>query len=404
MDNCMRPIMIHFIPVMKFLNSDKILLITIKEPKNTINILKNEELRGVLYIYYGEWYKYEKDNENAIQSFTKAKESLVQTKNTKAYTYCIFMLARIATEQKNFSEAIQWLQEAEQLSGKYKFNDYLEMIYGEYVKIHSEQGDYKTALHYKDLYSKKSIELTEQSNNDKMQILDLEKNIAENKLQINQYEANSKLNRVLIISSLLITLFIGGISYLIIKNNKRKINNIQQNKIITELEKSAVEIKLKNQLLEDELLKEKVKYSQNNLITFANQVNKIDTFLDDLKTEMKGNLNSEEKQEKLNSLKISFSEVLNNQNELKQINSLSSELNQEFFFHIRKNYSAITKEDEQLLSYLILNLSNKEISKKLNISIKSLYTKRYRLRKKLNLEENEKLLDFYKKVVDEFVA
>lgn len=364
----------------------------------------DKALQGMLHVYYGEWYNHEKDFENAVISFQKAKEILSDEKQVKAETYCIYMLARISFELKDYSKAISLLKQVENTSEKYKFNDYLVRVYNEYVKIYTEQNDLSKALFYSKLYADKSIDLAEQSNEDKMQILSLEKNIAENQLQLSEYEANSKLNRVLIISSLLIALFIGGISYLIIKNNRRKINNIQQNKIITELEKSAVEIKLKNQLLEDELLKEKVKYSQNNLITFANQVNKIDTFLDDLKTEMKGNLNSEEKQEKLNSLKISFSEVLNNQNELKQINSLSSELNQEFFFHIRKNYSAITKEDEQLLSYLILNLSNKEISKKLNISIKSLYTKRYRLRKKLNLEENEKLLDFYKKVVDEFVA
>ncbi|WP_159447491.1 tetratricopeptide repeat protein [Moheibacter sediminis] len=364
----------------------------------------NKELEGVLFIYYGEWYKHERQFDKAIESFQKAQKVLTETKHTKAQTYCFLMLAKIAFEMKEFNQTHTLLKQAEQLAEKYKFNDYLVRIYDEYVKLYTEQNDLNKALLYSKLYADKSIELAEQSNDNKMQILSLEKNIAENQLQLNEYESDSKMNRFLLIVSFLIAVFIGGISYLIIKNNRRKIDSIEQNKIITELEKSAIEIELKNQLLEEELLKEKVKYSQNNLITFANQVTKIDTFLDDLKTEMKGNLTTVEKQEKINDLKISFAEVLNNQNELKQINSLSSELNQEFFFHIRKNYPAITKEDEQLLSYLILNLSNKEISKKLNISIKSLYTKRYRLRKKLNLEENEKLLDFYKKVVDEFVA
>lgn len=359
----------------------------------------DQELQGMLHVYYGEWYNHEKDFENAVISFEKAKEILSAEKNVKGETYCIYMLAKISFELKDYSKVISLLKQVENISEKYKFNDFLVRIYDEYVKIYTEQNDLSKALFYSKLYADKSIDLAEQSNEDKMHILSLEKNITENKLQLNEYEANSKLNRVLIIASLLIALFIGGISYLIIKNNKRKINNIEQNKIITELEKSAVEIKLKNQLLEDELLKEKLKFGQNNLITFANQVTKIDTFLDDLKTEMKGNLTTVEKQEKINDLKISFAEVLTNQNELKQINSLSSELNQDFFFYIRKNYHLITREDEQLLSFLILNLSNKEISRKLNITIKSVYTKRYRLRKKLNLQENEKLIDFYRKTL-----
>lgn len=364
----------------------------------------NLELGGTLHVYYGEWYYHERQFEKANESFKKAKELLDRTKNTKAQTYCLYMLAKISYEMKNYTEAQNLLKQAENLAEKYNFNDYLVRIYDQYVRIYTEQNDLSNALFYNNLYAEKAIDLAEQSNDDQMKILSLEKNIAENKLQLNEYEAKSRVNRILIIASFLIALFIGGISYLIIKNNKRKINNIEQNKIIAELEKSAVEIKLKNQILEDELLKEKVKYSQNKLMTYANRVNKIDTFIGELKTEMKTGLTPTEKQEKLNAMKISFSEILSNQNELQQINTLSSELNQDFFFYLRQNYPSITQEDEQLLSYLILKLGNKEISEKLNISVNSLYTKRYRLRKKLNLNENEKLLDFYKKILNDLVG
>lgn len=350
---------------------------------------QNDELAGVLNIYYGEWYKHEKQFDKAIESFNKASEILATSKNIKAQTYCVFMLARIAVERNNYKQAIKLLKESEEQSKQYKFNDYLARIYEEYVKIYTQMGDYKKALEYSELFTKKSIELTEQSNNDKMQILSLEKNIAENKLQINKYEFNSKINRILIFSSLIIALFIGGISYLIIKNNRRKIDSIEKNNIITE-------VKLKNQQLEDELLKEKVKFNQEHLISFANQVSKIEFFLDEMKTKFKKIPGS---QEEINQLKLSFSELLNGQSQLKQINSLSSELNHDFFFHIKQNFPNISKGEEKLLAYIILNIGSKEISRILNISEKSIYIKRYRLRKKLNLGSEETFEDFYIKVI-----
>src|SRR5690606_34533608 len=150
-------------------------------------------------------------------------------------------------------------------------------------------------------------ELTEQSNNDKMQILSLEKNIAENKLQLNEYEAKSRLNRILIILSLIIAVSVAGISYLIIKNKKRKIDNIEKANIITE-------IKLKNQQLGDELLKQNIKFNQEHLIYFANQVTKIEGFLDEMKLKLK---KIPGPHEEINQLKISFSELVNGQSQLK---------------------------------------------------------------------------------------
>lgn len=360
-----------------------------KKAENINKTLKNKELEGTIYVYYGEWYKYEKDFENAISYFTKAKDILKETNNSKAHTYSLLKLAQIANEQTNYSESLSLLKETEILAEKYQFNDYLALIYEEYIKVYTNLNDYKSALEFSKKYNLKSIELTEQSNNDKMQILELEKNIAENKLQINKYEANSKVNKILIFSCLIVVLFIGGISYLIIKNNRRKIDSIEKSQIITE-------IKLKNQQLEDDLLKEKIKFSQEHLISFANQINKIENFLDEMKTKFKKIPGS---QEEINSLKLSFSELMNGQTQLKQINSLTSELNQDFFFYIRQNFPGISKGDEQLLANIILNVSSKEISRILNISDKSIYIKRYRLRKKLNLENEETFEDFYQKII-----
>lgn len=65
-----------------------------------------------------------------------------------------------------------------------------------------------------------------------------------------------------------------------------------------------------------------------------------------------------------------------------------------FFSRLLKEYPGLTHNELKLCAYLRINLSSKEIAQILNISADSAITKRYRLRKKLNLPTEENLTDF----------
>lgn len=54
----------------------------------------------------------------------------------------------------------------------------------------------------------------------------------------------------------------------------------------------------------------------------------------------------------------------------------------------------LTQNELKLCAYLRINLSSKEIAQMLNISPESLITKRYRLRKKLDLDTEDNLVKF----------
>ncbi len=64
----------------------------------------------------------------------------------------------------------------------------------------------------------------------------------------------------------------------------------------------------------------------------------------------------------------------------------------DFLDKIKRAYPDLTPNDLRFCAYLRLNLSSKEIAPLLNISIKSVETKRYRLRKKLGLEHDDGLV------------
>lgn len=66
----------------------------------------------------------------------------------------------------------------------------------------------------------------------------------------------------------------------------------------------------------------------------------------------------------------------------------------QFFKRLMQEFSDLTPGDMRLAAYLKMNLSSKEIAPLLNISVRGVENKRYRLRKKLNLPEDANLTEF----------
>ncbi len=73
-------------------------------------------------------------------------------------------------------------------------------------------------------------------------------------------------------------------------------------------------------------------------------------------------------------------------------------LNSEFYFNLKNRFPNLTKTDVQLCSLIRLNVENSDIAILQNVSKKSVYTSRFRLRKRLELDENLNLDDFVKNI------
>lgn len=352
---------------------------------------KNPEISASVNAHFGEWYKIEKDYPNSVSAFEKAREYFNKAGRTKGEVYCLIQLSKIEIAKKNYQTALTTLEKAREISEKFEYTDYLTDIYKQYVSVYRSTGDTAKTLEYYELYHQSAMKLKEQTSRDKIMSIHIENMLAENEYLLEKSENQKKFFMIFSGVSVLILALITGIYFLAIQNKKRKIESIEKSKIITEIE-------LENRQLQEELLKKKVQFGQEHLIQFASQVSRIDDFLDEFKREMK-DAAFFTNQEKINAMKLSFSEITERQNDLKKINSMSSELNQDFFLYLRKINPALSKKDEQLLSFLILEKSSKEIGEILNISTESVHTKRYRLRKKLDMRNEESFIDFYQKTI-----
>ncbi|MGI9532418.1 triple tyrosine motif-containing protein [Lutimonas sp.] len=85
---------------------------------------------------------------------------------------------------------------------------------------------------------------------------------------------------------------------------------------------------------------------------------------------------------------------LSNNNDWEFFKEAFNNADKDFLHKIKKLHPSLTANDLKFCAFLRLNLSSKEIAPLLNISVRSVEIKRYRLRKKMNLEHSENLIEY----------
>jgi len=85
---------------------------------------------------------------------------------------------------------------------------------------------------------------------------------------------------------------------------------------------------------------------------------------------------------------------ISNDNDWEVFEALFDQAHQNFFQRLKQSFPDLTQSDLKLCAYLKLNLSSKEIAPLLNISIRGVEIRRYRLRKRLALVADHNLVEF----------
>ncbi len=94
-----------------------------------------------------------------------------------------------------------------------------------------------------------------------------------------------------------------------------------------------------------------------------------------------------------NTIKMINRSLSQNEN-WKLFESRFNEIHDEFLQQLKQQYPDLTRKDLKLCAFIKTNLSSKEIAPLMNITVRGVETHRYRLRKKLNIDNNENLLIF----------
>ena len=164
----------------------------------------------------------------------------------------------------------------------------------------------------------------------------------------------------------------------LIKENKRKIDMMQfkQNEEI---------MRIKNEQLEDNIDKKNKELAISTMAFI-----KKNQFMNSLLIDLEPAATDPTVSRVLRTIKRS----LKNDDDWEFFEQAFDNADKDFLKRLKQQHEALTNHDLKLCAYLRLNLSSKEIAPLLSISVKSVDIKRYRLRKKMDLEHNQNLTEY----------
>lgn len=374
-------------------------------------LLSNKQEMGINYLNLGILSEERGKHSHARIYLEEAKKIFEQIDDEENLARVLLEQGLLEANQNHTSLAIDLLLKAEKMASNYGMIPIRKSAAKYLSDIYEKTGNYFKAFQYQKLYSILSDTLNNIER--QKQILsiqatyDFEKQ--QNELLLEQekrktLEKNQTLQRVISISSLLALILTGLITYLIFKRIKEK-QKIEAEKLLKEAEiskakETLIETQLRNQDLEKQRLIEELKYKSNHLTNLALIIAQKNEFINELKNLLKELKNSNESQ-KDKVMKELWQKTTQQGNINKELDKFKKEIddaNRSFYEKLNNICPQLTLHEKELAGLLRINLSSKEIASLHNVSVKAIEMSRYRLRKKLQLESNDKLVDFLQKL------
>jgi len=195
----------------------------------------------------------------------------------------------------------------------------------------------------------------------------------------------------------IILLTIMFISYAILRRRfmrqQEKIRQEARTKLLLEKQRAEQEIvKLQNENLQSEISHKNIQLADSTMAII-----KKNELLIEIKNELEnqkkrlGNHHPVNFNEKIFSL---INKNITDDNDWQVFEELFDQAHADFFKRLKSSYPELTQSDLKLCAYLRLNLSSKEIAPLLNISYRGVETRRYRLRRRLLLDNDKNLVEF----------
>jgi DNA-binding CsgD family transcriptional regulator len=354
-------------------------------------LFKNNINMAVCYMY--------KNNADSVYHYLFNAIEFAQKNNFYSKVYEGFIY--LSTYFINNGKMTKGLENLEKAKSFFNHSNsfYHKMLYFKNLSIvFYTQGNFKKAFEYlnEEMLYKDSINERGLSNKVAM----LENNIEIKKMtyEINLKELNYQLQRDrlknIIVTSFFIFIiaFLSFAFYLFYLKKKRRMQEIKaiNEALVQESEKQKIEIELLKK--EEELLKANLElsYEKNNLSEIK----------ENLQTVVEHSMDPE-----FDNIRPILKKIKSSESKLKTIQKINQSVsfsNNKFYNTLKKEHPLLTNNEMKFAMLLKLNISTEELCKIYNISKSSLNTKRYRLRKKLNLN-NEQSLEDYIMAIDESV-
>ena len=337
---------------------------------------------GIAKCYTGSVFMTMHKYDSAIKYLETGIELCKKNKEWETYVGANANLAKIKIEQQRYDEALVLLNRASEMLIKVIDTRLCQQLYEQYVSYYEKTDNASKAFQYLKLLNKTKDSLTSQYN-DKMYTSAQVRIESERKLGTINLLQSEKSNLVITRNLVLALLFvIIVVVYLLVirirARNKANLLLYENEQSILQLEKKVAQESLEGAT-------KSLEFYKNNLLLKNDLIDQYQLEIELLNSQVSGTIQAE-KQEALATL---LQSTILTEAEWNDFKLLFDKVHQGYIVRLNEQYPSFTFSETRLILLSRLNLSDREISRMLGISIDAVRKTRQRLRKKLN--DNEQL-------------
>ncbi|MDR6941063.1 tetratricopeptide repeat protein [Mucilaginibacter pocheonensis] len=257
-----------------------------------------------------------------------------------------------------------------------------------------------SAYHYLELSRKYSLEVYSRESLKQTAFLQVLYDMDKKSDEIIRLNNIRKTNQIVAIAVTIIVILLIVLGLVTFSRQRLKIKDqrvlAEQDKSIFEAQRGLMELELKNKQLEEESLKQQLELKSQELSAHTLNLIKNNQLLENMRNTLQSMVKEDKRDQKKQMQQIiqQINQSFNHEQHWKEFTVAFEQVHQRFFDKLKHHSSDLTSTDIRLIALLKVNMDSKDIAGLLGISTDSLRVARYRLRKKLNIQQGENLSTF----------
>jgi tetratricopeptide (TPR) repeat protein len=261
-------------------------------------------------------------------------------------------------------------------------------------------GQQDSAYFYVDLSRRAAIDLYSIENNRQTAFLSVLFDIDKKNDEIVQLENARNITLIITTAVVIVVVLVVVLGWVIFSRQRLKIKNEQmlseRNRHIYETQKDLMQAELANRQLQEDKLMEELEVKKKGLTSYTLHIIQKNQSLEDLRNKLEMLIRDDKRDQKkqLQQLIHQINQNFNHDQYWNEFRETFEQIHQPFFDNLKKYSEDLTGNDLRMLSLIKLNMASKDMATLLGISQDSLRVSRYRLKKKLNLGQEESLTGF----------
>ncbi len=343
------------------------------------------------------------DQEDFVQSLDYFTQSLRLNEITSDSLSMIINLNNIGDtyrKTKRYDLAILFTEKALALAKRLNDRYQVSSAYKDLSKIYHSAGNDQRA--YENLETGRLLyeEIFARDASQQLALLQTLFEAEKKNNSIQQLESSKKLDTVIKLSLAAGLILIAVLGVAIISRQRLKIRKdkeeIEQNKQVYLAQNKLMQSELENNLLRENQLKLDVETQSKSLTTHTLHIMGKNKMLEDIQQKLNELLSEDphELRKKVKSLLKMIDHNFVHDKDWDDFRNIFAQVHKDFFEKLSQRSRELTSSDLRLAALIRLNMPSKDMAPTLGISTDSLRIARYRLKKKLELEEGDNLISF----------